>query len=75
MPLGSHLFNFDPIFKIHFAYEHKLVLVSGAEVLRLKSSSFLASFPLNPIKMPPFGVFGSENILEYVLFRSFAMKK
>jgi len=25
--------------------------------------------------MPPFDVFGSENIFEYFLFRSFSMKK
>ena len=30
--LGSNFFNFDPIFKILFAYEHKLVLVSGAGI-------------------------------------------
>ena len=48
-------FNFDLSFEMLFAYEHKLVLVSGAVVWWLKFSSFL----LHPLKMPPFGVFGS----------------
>ena len=42
--LGCHFFYFDPIFMNLFANEHKLVLVSGAEIWGPKSSPFLASW-------------------------------